>query len=206
MSRTTAMYRADLDGLVPASVLLLLLLMMTAPLRAQDVDCDATTVTFAESQYQIGRFDRSVGELRQCLPDGFEQKEQRVSAYRLMALNYIVTDSLDLARESIRGLLKTDSGFEPDPDNDPPLFAEMVQDQNQRCNIQHPIRKWQGAEVTLPHVDVVEVLQPSSRLIQHRRRTVDGNDLLDKRCHGLGNPTGSTTQISDPPPGLEEPQ
>jgi hypothetical protein len=108
---------------------LTVLLLGAISARAQDADCDATTISAAESQYEIGRFDRSVDELRQCLPDGFGQKEQRLSAYRLMALNYIVTDSLDQARQSIRLLLKTDSGFEPDPDNDPPLFSEMVQNQ-----------------------------------------------------------------------------
>jgi hypothetical protein len=105
------------------------LFLVATDLRAQESDFHATTITVAESRYEIGLFDDSVEELKPCLPDGFQVKEERVSAYRLMALNYIVTDSLDQARASIRGLLKTDSGYQPDPDRDPPLFAEMVQDQ-----------------------------------------------------------------------------
>ena len=81
---------------------------------AQDSTCDASILDAANNQYEIGLFDDSADELKPCLPDGFEQKEQRVSAYRLLALNYIVTDSLDQAQESIRQLLKTDSGYEPD--------------------------------------------------------------------------------------------
>ena len=107
--------------------------MAVSPGMAQDdaetaSACDETQIALAANQYEFGLFDESVGELKSCLPDGYDQKEQRISAYRLLALNYIVTDSLDQARESIRQLLKTDSGFQPDPENDPPVFADMVQD------------------------------------------------------------------------------
>ena len=101
-----------------------------ATVSAQDQErtCDASILDAATTQYEVGLFDDSASELKPCLPEGFEQKEQRVSAYRLLALNYIVTDSLDQAQESIRQLLKTDSGYEPDLDTDPPLFADMVYD------------------------------------------------------------------------------
>jgi hypothetical protein len=95
---------------------------------AQDLTCDASILDAATTQHEGGLFDDSSNELKACLPDGFSQKEQRVSAYRLLALNYIVTDSLDQAHESIRQLLKTDSGYEPDLETDPPLFADMVYD------------------------------------------------------------------------------
>ena len=78
-------------------------------------------------QYDIGLFDRTVGDLNPCMPDGFEQKEERIGAYRLLALSYIATDSLDQAQESIRQLLKTDSGYKPDLENDPPLYADMIE-------------------------------------------------------------------------------
>ena len=116
-------------------ILSLLAIMLFGPileLSGQDLtsaECDATILDRANSHYQIGLFDATVDELQPCLPDGLQQKEERVGAYRLMALSYIATDSLDQARESIRQLLKTDSGYQPDLDNDPPLFADMVQSQ-----------------------------------------------------------------------------
>jgi len=102
----------------------------TLELPGQDLataQCDATILDRANSHYEIGLFDETVDELQPCLPDGLERKEERVGAYRLMALSYIATDSLDQARESIRQLLKTDSGYKPDLENDPPLYADMIE-------------------------------------------------------------------------------
>ena len=112
------------------SLLAVLLFGPILELSGQDlasVHCDATILDRANSNYEIGLFDETVDELQPCLPDGLEQKEERVGAYRLMALSYIATDSLDQAKESIRQLLKTDSGYKPDLENDPPLYADMIE-------------------------------------------------------------------------------
>lgn len=110
-----------------AGFALLGMLAMATVTLAQDDGCDTRVLISATNQYETGHFDDSVKELRPCLPDGFSEKDERVSAYRLLALNYIVTDSLDEARTSIRQLLKTDSGYEADPENDPPQFAAMIE-------------------------------------------------------------------------------
>ena len=115
-----------------SSILLLVIqtLLVSSPIWAQTPDgCDSSVLIKATDRYEIGLFEESMGELRNCLPDGFDNGEERVSAYRLLALNYVVTDSLEKAQESIRQLLRTDSGYEPDPDNDPPVFAEMIRAQ-----------------------------------------------------------------------------
>ena len=66
--------------------------------------------------------------LKPCLPEGFAEKRQRISAYRLMALTYVATDSLEQARTWVRQLLKADSRFAPDPQVDPLLFTDLVRD------------------------------------------------------------------------------
>ena len=108
------------------------LVFSLADATAQDSDaskitCGTGILDSANGHYDIGMFDKTVGDLNPCLPDGFGQKEERVGAYRLLALSYIATDSLDQARESIRQLLKTDSGYKPDLENDPPLYADMIE-------------------------------------------------------------------------------
>ena len=92
------------------------------------VACNASSLNAASSAYDVGMFDHAIVRLKPCLPNGFEQKDDRIGAYRLLALSYIVTDSLDQARSSIRQLVRADRKYEPDLENDPPLFADMVQD------------------------------------------------------------------------------
>jgi hypothetical protein len=98
-------------------------------LAAQDdgSGCGTSALDQAGAFYDVGMFDRAVGALQPCLPEGLPEKEQTIGAYRLMALSYIATDSLDRARESVRALLKTDSGYKADPATDPPLFADLIQ-------------------------------------------------------------------------------
>lgn len=109
-------------------------LLIAAPwkgLMAQDesqtASCNSGVLNTATSQYDIGLFDQTIGELKHCLPNGFERKDERIGAYRLLALSYIVTDSLEQAKSSVRQLVKTDRKYRPDLENDPPLFADMVQ-------------------------------------------------------------------------------
>ena len=90
--------------------------------------CDLAALTDANSRYEIGMFDQTIGRLKPCLPNGFKDRDERVGAYRLLALSYIVTDSLEQARSSVRQLVRADRKYRPDIENDPPLFTDMVQD------------------------------------------------------------------------------
>ncbi|MGA7306236.1 MAG: hypothetical protein WBW88_15265 [Rhodothermales bacterium] len=95
--------------------------------NVQAAACDGGVLNTAASKYDVGLFDRTIGQLKPCFPNGFEGKDERIGALRLLALSYIVTDSLEQARSSIRQLVKADRKFQPDLENDPPLFADMVQ-------------------------------------------------------------------------------
>ncbi len=96
--------------------------------QAGSTGCDASVLANAGSQYNVGLVDETIGRLKQCVPSGFSDKAERVEAYRLLALSYIVTDSLDQARSSVRQLVRADRKYQPNLENDPPLFADMVQD------------------------------------------------------------------------------
>jgi len=91
--------------------------------------CAATTLQQANLSYTYGHFSTLFLTLAPCLPDGFSDKNDVTSAYRLMALSYVATDSLTLARSSIKQLLKYDSGYRPDPATEPPIYVDMVNEQ-----------------------------------------------------------------------------
>ncbi len=113
---------------LPSPFLVLVLLLVSVSDGAAQAACDAVTLDSAADTYDFGRLDRTVALLQPCLPDGFSAKDQRVSAYRLMALSYLARDSVEQARASIRQLLKVDSRFKPNPQADPRLFTDMVGD------------------------------------------------------------------------------
>lgn len=110
---------------VTRSLPIVLLLFACSSAAAQPA-CDAARLEAATGTYEVGRLAPTFDLLRPCLPDGFASRDQRVSAYRLIALSYLARDSLDEARTSVRQLLGTDSRFKPDPENDPRLFTDMV--------------------------------------------------------------------------------
>ena len=111
-----------------AVLLGLLLLVLTAPHAAAQTLCDGTRLEQAVNTYDFGRFGQTFALLKPCVPEGFAEKRQRISAYRLMALAYVATDSLEQARTWVRKLLKADSRFAPDPQVDPLLFTDLVRD------------------------------------------------------------------------------
>ena len=112
----------------PFAILYLLSSILLISSAAAQAACDASRLEQAVSTYDFGRFNQTFALLKPCVPDGFGGKEQRVSAYRLMALSYVATDSLEQARAWVRQLLRVDSRFDPDPQADPPVFTAMVSD------------------------------------------------------------------------------
>ena len=112
----------------PFAILYLLSSILLISSAAAQAACDASRLEQAVSTYDFGRFNQTFALLRPCVPDGFGGKEQRVSAYRLIALSYVATDSLDLARDWVLQLLRVDSRYDPDPQRDSPMFTAMVSD------------------------------------------------------------------------------
>jgi hypothetical protein len=149
-----------------------LLSTLCLPIAAQDVGttCDSGLLVTASARYDVGLFDDAIRRLKPCVPNGFEDKNDRIGAYRLLALSYIVTDSLDQARSSVRQLVKSDRKYEPDLENDPPLFADMVQDAKPAWYTWfyqgNSVPQWigraaiVGAAVSLPFLLKGETVQP----------------------------------------------
>ncbi len=113
------------DRAASRSLIVLLLGFTVMDVAGQQV-CNNLRVRQATDAYDIGHFSTTFRLLRPCLPDGFADSTQRVEAYRLMALSYLATDSLEQAQASIRFLLRYDGKFRPDAQQVPPLFVNMV--------------------------------------------------------------------------------
>ncbi len=107
--------------------LALLLAAMPATGAAQS-RCNASRLDEAAGAYDLGLFVQTLDLLKPCLPDGFPGKPQRTSAYELMALSYIATDSLEHARRWVKQLLDVDARYKPDPQVAPPLLVDYVRD------------------------------------------------------------------------------
>ncbi len=75
-----------------AWTLALLLLLVSASGVAAQAVCDDTTLNTATGTYDFGLFAQTFALIQPCLPDGFPAKNQRVRAYRLMALSYSARD------------------------------------------------------------------------------------------------------------------
>lgn len=77
--------------------------------------CGPPTLSEAEENYNIGRFDRCIGALNTCLDQKGFNYDERVQAYRLIAMSYLAVDSLKEADTAIGRLLVLKDNFEPDP-------------------------------------------------------------------------------------------
>ena len=91
--------------------------------RAQD-RCK-TAVADARIMYEAGRFTQAIELLTQCLPDGIP-KDQRIEAYRILALSYFREDYQDSAEQEIKKIFDLDRNFKPDAD-DPADYKELVE-------------------------------------------------------------------------------
>ncbi len=118
--------------MLPHVATVFVLLSSSPRAAAAQIACTDDTIAEASNSFHFGRFPTTINLLRQCLPDRPEPKSSRVAAYRLMALSYIATDSLDLARASVGAILRLDAGFESDRSADPPLFSQFVDDMRPR--------------------------------------------------------------------------
>ncbi len=95
---------------------------------ADDNICDNARLEDATAKYDLGLFGDVFELLDPCTPEGFESREQRQVAFRLMALSHIAVDSNEEAKEWTRRMLKEDPNYQVRPETDPPRFAGMVDD------------------------------------------------------------------------------
>ncbi len=86
-------------------------------------------ISQAQSSYQTGDFDSTIGRLTACLDAGRFSTEERRQAYRLIGLSYLGKDREADAREAVARLLEVAPNYEPDPALDPPPFVRMVSEE-----------------------------------------------------------------------------
>ncbi len=94
---------------------------------AQISSC-AQTLRLAQSTYEQGRLHELPGLLESCLKNsgtsGFT-KDERVRAYKLLAMAYVYLEEPEKADDAMLNLLRTDPYFKPNPDVDPAEFIGL---------------------------------------------------------------------------------
>lgn len=100
-----------------------LLLLQSTQINAQAI-CGEQALKQADRQYQSGSFEEVETTLLPCLSAGFTDQE-KVQAYRLLALSYIANDFPEKANKAVADLLKINAAFEP-PFFDPEEFSNLV--------------------------------------------------------------------------------
>jgi tetratricopeptide (TPR) repeat protein len=106
---------------------LLIICMPLSPDLAQaQEDCRAK-LQQAEQEFTNTRFDEAIALLTACLEkDGFTQPDKQ-RAYRLLGLAYLAKDYIEQAKSAINRLLDLVPMYQPDPDQDPPIFIQMFE-------------------------------------------------------------------------------
>ncbi|CAN0400207.1 unnamed protein product, partial [Scytosiphon promiscuus] len=84
--------------------------------------CD---LNILENEYNIGRFEEVNTRLRACLETLKENEILYQDALRLLAMNSIMMDSMDMAIEDVNALLDFNSDYNF-RSNDPYIFRELV--------------------------------------------------------------------------------
>ena len=111
----------------------LLLLFLMAPVLVDpgsEAMAQACTRELADADqaYTFGRFDEAINVLDRCLDKSNATSSEQQQAYRLLALSYIGKDDSRGARRNVEALLRINPNYQPDADQDPPQFVEMVRE------------------------------------------------------------------------------
>lgn len=100
------------------------LLFSVLTVTADAQEC-ANTLTEAEGLYEIGRFNETIGKLKNCLDKKAFTYTEKIQAYRLLSMSYLAVDSAAQADENIEKLLMMKDNFEADV-RDPDRFRLQV--------------------------------------------------------------------------------
>jgi len=100
-----------------AMIFLFLLGVSRSSLIAQNADCEST-LNFAASEFEAGRFYGLPEILKSCLKSGFST-EQKIRAYLLLTQAYLILDDPAAAENSYLELLKADPEYVANPVRDP---------------------------------------------------------------------------------------
>jgi iron complex outermembrane receptor protein len=89
-------------------------------------ECGQIALEQAQKEYTIGRFDVVVTLVRPCLAGGFT-KDEKIQAYRLLALSYLANDIQDSAGLMIEHILQIDPAYTPNTVFDPPRYLATLE-------------------------------------------------------------------------------
>ena len=75
-------------------------------------NCGSATINSSQINYNIGRFNETIEQLNNCLSSkGFNQ-EEKIEAYKLLAMSHLALDSTTKAEEAINELFNINNQFE----------------------------------------------------------------------------------------------
>ncbi|MDZ7360217.1 MAG: hypothetical protein ONB46_05755 [candidate division KSB1 bacterium] len=106
--------------------LLIICMPLSVKVAQAQQDCPAK-LQQAEQEFTNMRFDEAIALLTACLEkDGLTQPDKQ-RAYRLLGLAYLAKDYIEQAKNAINKLLDLAPMYQPDPDQDPPIFIQMFE-------------------------------------------------------------------------------
>jgi outer membrane receptor for ferrienterochelin and colicin len=109
---------------VASRILILFFGILALPLAVKAQECSDVSLNEARKSYEIGKFTEVINSLTPCVNRGFNEK-QKIEAYRLLAMTYIATDSMDQAALATGFLLQINPTYEANL-FDPLSFIKLV--------------------------------------------------------------------------------
>ena len=137
--------------------ILFILLMISYKFSFSQANCGKATINEVILKYEIGQFKESIDQLDKCLKGNGFSVDEKVEAYRLLAMSQLAIDSLKQADNSISQLLFLKDNFEPDS-RDPERFkyeVELVKSMS-RTNIVSSVSK-RNEELRLAPATIVVI-------------------------------------------------
>jgi iron complex outermembrane receptor protein len=99
-------------------------LLATACLYSQE--CGQIALEQAQKEYEVGRLSQVISLIKPCLDKGFTNDE-KIQAYRLLALTYLANDNTDSAGSMIERILQIDPSYTPNTVFDPQRYQVLVE-------------------------------------------------------------------------------
>lgn len=170
----------------------LFLLVWIPDVQAQQQTC-TEKLAQANQLYQRVELNEAIALLTQCLDTDAFTEQERISAYRLLALCHIGNEQPDEARDAVRNLLTRFPGYQVNADQDPPDFVTMIEEY--RAANQRVVRPQEEPE------QQVSVIEPKKRKQGRRRWLFIGGGVVAGGVVAavlLGRNGGSN--LPEPPP------
>jgi hypothetical protein len=115
-------------ALVASAFAIIFTTFSLSPAHAQEQECQAA-LERAEDQYDVSDYSGVIRLLAPCA--SLIPEERRVRAYKLLALAYLKIDERNSAKANVKDLLELKPKFNPDPNQDPREFVDLVNEAKQ---------------------------------------------------------------------------